>query len=71
VAFGGDVIVKVGGAARTVSPTGPVVVSTGLLVSVALTLSVIVSATVGVPLTTQPAPSVSPAGSVPATMEQL
>jgi hypothetical protein len=46
-------------------------VSTGLLVSVALTLSVIVSATVGVPLTTQPAPSDNPAGSVPATMEQL
>jgi hypothetical protein len=71
VAFGGDVRVRVGGAARTVNATGPVVVSTGLLVSVALTLRVTVAATVGVPLTTQAAPSVSPAGSVPATIEQL
>ena len=71
VAFGGGVSVSVGGAARTVSPTGPLVVSTGLLASVALMVRVTVAATVGVPLMTQAAPRVSPAGRVPATIEQL
>lgn len=71
VAGGGLLRVKVGIAGRIVSPTGPVVVSTGLLESVALTLRMTESATVGVPLTTQPVPRLSPAGRVPAVIVQL
>lgn len=70
VAAGGLLRVSVGAAGRIVSPTGPVVDSTGLLESVAFTLRMTESATVGVPLTTQLADSVSPAGSVPAVSEQ-
>jgi hypothetical protein len=55
----------------TVKVTGPVVVLIGLLVSVAFTVTVDVPAMVGVPVTTQPAPRVSPAGSVPAVITQL
>ena len=50
--------------------SGPVTVSTGVLVSVALTCTVEVPAVVGVPLTTQPADKLSPAGSVPPTWLQ-
>ena len=71
VAFGGGVRVRVGGAASTVRPTGPVVVCAGVAESVALTVRFTVPATVGVPLTTQAAPRVRPAGRVPATMVQL
>lgn len=69
VAFGGDVRVKVALAAETVSVTGPVVVSVGLLASVAFTVRFAVPAVVGVPLTTQPE-AVRPAGSVPAVIVQ-
>jgi hypothetical protein len=57
-------------AGRTVRPTGPVTISTGLLESVALTESRTVPATVGVPLTTQPVMD-NPAGRVPERMVQL
>ena len=70
VAFDGDVIVRVAVAGRTVNPTGPVVVSTGLPESVALTVSVTDPATVGVPLTMQPVID-RPAGNVPAVSVQL
>src|ERR1700712_435158 len=46
--------------------TGAVVVPGGLLESITTTVTVVVPGVVGVPLTTQPAPSVRPAGSVPA-----
>jgi hypothetical protein len=57
--------VRVSGAGETVMLSGPVTVSTGVLVSVAFTCAVEVPATVGVPLTRQLADKVSPTGSVP------
>jgi hypothetical protein len=58
------------GAGRTVSVTGPVVVSAGLLESVAITVSVAVPDAVGVPEITQLV-AVRPAGSAPARITQL
>ena len=68
VAAGGLVMVRVG-AAVMVMLTGPLAV--WVPASVALTVRFDVPATVGVPLTAHPAPSVRPAGRVPAVMEQL
>ncbi len=63
--------VSVNALGAMVSATGPVMLLSGLLLSVAVTVSMAVPATVGVPVITQPAPRVSPAGSVPAVMVQL
>jgi hypothetical protein len=71
VAAGGDASISVGPAACTVTVIGPVPVFTGLLESTAFTVIVEGPAVVGVPLITQPAPSVSPAGSVPAVIVQV
>ncbi len=51
--------------------TGPEPDPGGLLESVTPTVTVAVPGVVGVPLTTQPAPSVSPAGRLPAVMAQV
>jgi hypothetical protein len=63
--------VSVVAAGLTVTVTGPVVVLGGWLESVPLTVTVTLPGAVGVPLITQFAPSVRPAGSVPAVMVQV
>ena len=54
-----------------ISETGPVVVSTGLLLSVAFTVRLTIPAAVGVPDTTHPAPRDKPAGRVPEVTVQV
>jgi hypothetical protein len=63
--------VTVKGDATIVMLTGPVAVCIGLPASVTRTVRFDVPAVVGVPLTRHPAPSESPAGSVPAVIVQL
>lgn len=64
-------VVMVTAAGAMVMLTVPVAVPAGLAESVTFTVSVEVPAVVGVPVTPQLAPSVRPAGSVPAVIEQL
>jgi hypothetical protein len=63
--------VRVSALGLIVRTTGLVAVLIGLVESVAFTVTLVVPAVVGVPVITQPAPRVSPAGSVPAVIVQL
>jgi hypothetical protein len=67
--LGGELRVKITVAGNTVTVTGPVPVTTGLLESVALTVTVVAPAVVGVPVIVQPV-SESPAGKVPDVIVQ-